>query len=79
MTGDLVERLRALLDDRELTIDELPWLCGCGHCDASDARDEALRTIQAHRSVIDWARHRLPYAEPILRGLAAIYLPDIEP
>jgi hypothetical protein len=93
VTG-LVDRLRSALDEAEriasavILNDHEPWWTGDdlgAHVDEHDSAfivangpDVVLRTIQAHRSMIDWAQSRLPYADPILRGLAAIYLPDIE-
>lgn len=45
------------------------------HIAAADPA-HVLRTIQAHRAMIDWAQSRLPYTEPTLRGLAFIYFPE---
>lgn len=37
-----------------------------------------LRTIAAHREIVEWCRSRLPYAAPVLRSLASIYPPDTD-
>lgn len=107
MTGDVVERLRAELDERERTarkwIDRRCDGCGrkvaargvdgvvkCTQCDPSDlplSNDHVLRTIQAHRAILDrhgqrahWCLGTQPGLDrascPEVRSLASIYFPD---
>ncbi len=45
---------------------------------AANDPPHVLRTIAAHRDIVEWCRTRLPYAGPVLRSLASIYLPDTD-